>query len=242
MTFRPCQSSIMAALAILFIGSIVFLVIGIKDFAWTYYLWRHPWPTFMQLMSRSLYEGDWPGASDIGTSLSIVAFLIWLKVRSDRKKEVLTQGLRFVFTTGAVGWLITIQMFKWLVSRARPRTFESEVLSSLYTGHVNIWLPGFMGWRGPRGYGWNSFPSGHVGTCAVLLSLVYLIPRQKRLVRYGAASAVTVLTLAMAIARSMAGMHWLSDSVASFFMVWALIHYASERMRIKDGLASQSFY
>jgi membrane-associated phospholipid phosphatase len=90
-----------------------------------------------------------------------------------------------------------------------------------------------MGWDGPRGFSYNSFPSGHAASCAVLIALVYLFPKHRVIERAVTTSTLIVLTTAMAIGRSMAGMHWLSDSIASFFIVWAVVdlvaHWQFER-------------
>lgn len=216
-------------LLILGVGSIFFCLVGLKDSVWTYAFWRHPWPIYTDVMARSFYEGNLPGVSDIGVTVPILAFFVWLKLRRDPAHLQASNRLRFLFTCGLMGSLITVQSFKWIVSRARPKVFEKEVLSTLNIDPSSIWLPGFMGWDGPRGYSWNSFPSGHAGTCATLIALVYLIPSHRQRDRVLAILAVIALTLAMAIGRSMAGMHWLSDSVASFFMVWAVVDIVAQR-------------
>lgn len=213
---------------ILGVGFVFFCLMGFKDSVWTYAFWRHPWPEYTNIMARSFYEGELPGVSDIAVTASIFAFFFWLKLRRDPQKREASLRLRFLFTSGLAGALITVQSFKWIVSRARPKIFERDVLSTLNVDPSSIWLPGFMGWDGPRGSSWNSFPSGHSGTCAILIALVYLVPHTRPLSRALVTSAIVILTTSMAIARSMAGMHWLSDSIASFFMVWAVVDVVAQ--------------
>lgn len=210
-------------IGILILGTMCFCLVGMKDSVWTYAFWRHPWPEYTNFMSRSLFEGDWPGGSDLGVVIPILAFWYWLRIRGKSVRADLAKSLKFVFTCGIIGSGSAVQLIKLSVSRARPKVFESEVLAHLNVDPASIWLPGYMGWDGPRGYSWNSFPSGHAGSCAFFIALVYLIPRHRQIARSITASTVIVATMLMAIARSMAGMHWLSDSVASFFIVWAAV-------------------
>lgn len=213
---------------ILFTGAVFFCLMGLKDSVWTYAFWRHPWPIYTQVMSRSVFEGELPGVSDIGVILPIVVFFIWLKRRRDPTLFEYLNKLRFIFLSTIMSSVVAVQSIKWLVSRARPKIFERDVLDKLNVDPSSIWLPGFMGWDGTRGYSYNSFPSGHASSCAVLIALVYLMPAHRVFARAVTTSTVIVLTCAMAVARSMAGMHWLSDSIASFFIVWATVDVVAQ--------------
>lgn len=224
-------------LLILLTGTIAFCLMGLKDSVWTYAFWRHPWPDFTNVMARSMFEGELPGVSDLAVMIPIVAFFIWLKRRRDPALKNYSQKLKFLFLSGLMSSLLTIQALKWIISRARPKVFESEVLEHLNVDPSSIWLPGYMGWDGPRGYSWNSFPSGHTGTCAVLLALIYLVPDKNLRLRFVLTSLILSLTIAMGISRSMAGMHWLSDSVASLFIVWAVIDYLAQLLLPKRATA-----
>ena len=216
------------AAVLLFVGAICFCLMGLKDSVWTYALWRHPWPEYTHIMARSVFEGELPGVSDIGVVLPIAAFFIWLKRRRDPALARYANKLKFIFISTIMSSIIVVQTVKILISRARPKVFESEVLDKLNGDPSSIWLPGYMGWDGPRGYSYNSFPSGHAASCAVLIALVYLFPATRIVARSLTASAVILLTAAMAVARSMAGMHWLSDSIASFFIVWAVVDLVAQ--------------
>lgn len=215
-------------LIILFTGSVLFCLMGLKDSVWTYAFWRHPWPEYTHVMSRSVFEGDLPGVSDIGVVLPIVVFFIWLKRRRHPSLAEYVNKLQFIFLSTIMSSVVVVQSAKLLISRARPKVFEKDVLDHLNVDPSSIWLPGYMGWDGPRGYSYNSFPSGHASSCAVLIALVYLLPTRRIFARALTTSTVITLTCAMAIARSMAGMHWLSDSIASFFMVWATVDLVAQ--------------
>jgi membrane-associated phospholipid phosphatase len=186
-----------------------------------------------------MYEGALPGMSDIGVTLPILAFFMWLyyhrKQVTSPSIEVLKSKLRFIFLCGLFAPFVTVQSLKWLVSRARPKIFISEVLPTLTETHEHLFLPGFMGFTGPRGYSWNSFPSGHASTCALLLVLAYVFGNNK-MQKSGIFLLVFALTGFMAVGRSMAGMHWISDSVASFFVVWAIIDLIYLRWNFKSKM------
>ncbi len=233
-------------LFILAAGTICFILAGYRDHAWTLHYAKHPLQPFTTIMAQSLFEGEWPGGSDVGVLVGIIAFFSWIrlkwqqkspsKVRNNESHSQTLFTLRYIFLSGILAPFAAVHTFKWSVSRARPRTFLEDVLPYLPSDHDFSWLPGFMGLYGPRGYAWNSFPSGHSATCAVLLVFCYAIPMSptRKALTF---AAVFLFTAVMAIARSMAGMHWISDSVASFFIVWIVIDILGQWLTAK---ASQS--
>lgn len=224
-------------LAIFCSGVIVFIFVGRQDGLWAKSLFDQPWPYFTDVMSRSFYEGDLPGTSDLGVTLPIAAFFLWLYQKYGRQPRqwVEPQKLQFIFLSGLFASLVTIHSLKWLISRARPKVFFQEVLPTLNTDLSTQVLPGFMGWTGPRGYSWNSFPSGHTSTCALLLTLVYLSSRshKQQIALFG---GIFLLCATMAAARAMAGMHWISDSVASFFLVWMVVDIVHQKTLRKPNI------
>jgi membrane-associated phospholipid phosphatase len=182
-------------------------------------------------MAQSIFESGKFGGSDFGIFLGIFAFIYWVSIkrRSGIKDELKKLKLKFIFLSVILAPLLSVHSFKWIVSRARPNAFASEVLKSDSLIPSDVYLPGFMGLHGPRGYSWNSFPSGHVSTCAVFLVFCYLISNtnvvKNRMYQSFAFTSVALYTGLMGIARAMAGMHWISDSVASFFLVWAVVDW-----------------
>lgn len=205
---------------------------GYRDTAWTLHFAKNPVQPFTNFMAQSVFEAEWPGGSDIGVIIPIIAFFYWLLLKKHSAEEqiqYIRNRLRYIFLCGISAPLIAVHTFKWSFSRARPKVYISEILPTLNDQADLSWLPGFMGIFGPRGYSWNSFPSGHSATCAVLISLCYLFrPRSaQRMVGF---VVVLMFTGFMAVSRSMAGMHWISDSVASFFLVWCVVDFLSFKL------------
>ncbi|MCX6124154.1 MAG: phosphatase PAP2 family protein [Proteobacteria bacterium] len=216
---------------ILALGAVCFLIAGYRDLAWTVHMFGHPWRDFANFMSRSMFEGELPGGSDLGVLIPIIAFLLWLYRRRPGQinSQVALKCLKFTFLSGLLAPLVAVQLLKLIVSRARPKVYLTEVLPQQSLLGNSDFLPGFMGIDGPRGYSWNSFPSGHASSCAVLLVFVYIFGRTK-LSRTLIFTTVFTFTGFMAAARSMDGMHWMSDSVASFFVVWTVVDWLYTRI------------
>lgn len=220
---------------ILLFGIAAFCVVALYEPSIVWYFVQNPWPEFRDIMSQSIYEGGAPGASDIGVTAAIICFLAWLY---ERKKTVSTkisslEAKRFVWMSGITS-VVVIHSLKWIVSRARPKIFFSQ--EALPAGGAEplsgIHWAGFMPFNGPRGILFNSFPSGHTASCALLLTFCYIFAAKRAFLGYLYASLVIIFCALMAIARSMAGMHWLSDSVASFFITWAVVDILFSRSRV----------
>ena len=199
------------------------------------YLWQHPWPEFRDIMSQSFYEGGAPGASDIGVTIGIICFLTWIY---ERKKPIAAKFIslgakRFIWMSDLITSVFAVHSLKWIISRARPKIFfaKNDLLNGGTEGLHGINLAGFMPFDGPRGYSFNSFPSGHTASCALLLSICYIVGANRPRLGYFFGIFVFIFCAMMAIARSMAGMHWLSDGIASFFITWAIVDYLFSNMR-----------
>lgn len=223
---------------ILIIGILCFWQLALIETPLVVNFWRNPDAGFRDFMAQSFYEGDAFGGSDIGVTLGIICFFIWVlyKVSGKSSRFINHKELKYIWLSSLISGLVIVHSLKWFVSRARPKEALPNILSQEISLEqlANITWPGFMAWDGPRGPGWNSFPSGHTASCAIMLVFAYIAwPRSR-------ASSITLFMLIagycflMAIARSMAGMHWLSDSVASFFLTWAVIHFMAIRMKILE--------
>jgi membrane-associated phospholipid phosphatase len=223
-------------LAILIVGAILFCWLASIEAPIVEALSQKPWVYFEKIMGRSLYEGGAFGGSDIGVTSAIICFLVWT-ARRGANSDLLgfsRQELKFVWVASLSVSLVFVHSLKTIVSRARPKIYFGNT-SEWAIQNINLssmdW-PGFLPISGPRGYGWNSFPSGHTACAAVLLCFAYIFYRKSRALGLGFGIAVFFYSVAMSIARSMGGMHWLSDSAASFFGAWAIIHEISVRMKI----------
>ena len=222
-------------LIILLIGTVAFYIVALQETSWVLYLWNNPWPEFRDIMSQSFYEGKAPGASDLGVTAAIICFISWVySKRKDINHSFLSLGAKkFVWSTGLITSVFVVHTLKLIISRARPKIFFSRnAMDPIGTDQLmGIHWAGFMPFDGPRGSSFNSFPSGHTASCALLLTFCYLIGTKRPLLGYLSAVLVFIFCALMALARSMAGMHWLSDSVASFFMTWAIVHAVSVMTR-----------
>jgi membrane-associated phospholipid phosphatase len=213
-------------------GVVLFNCVALIEVPYVLLLWQHSWDSFCDFMSRSVFESGSFGGSDIGVFIGIFAFFAWIMSKKFKKNILMLNASEwnFIWVSCLVIALLVVQSMKWIVSRARPKTlFASQDLSTIVADqYADLKWAGFMPLDGPRGYSWNSFPSGHTASCAMLLALSYIFWRRKRWQGYLTFALIVVFSFFMALARSMAGMHWLSDSVASFFIAWVLVHLLSE--------------
>lgn len=215
--------------SLLVLGALVFTYVGYIETPIVVKLWQSPWPPFRDFMSDSMYEGGYFGASDIGVTAAIVCFFAWFYYRNtpERSRLFSHEELRFIWINSLMTAIVAVHSLKWIIGRERPKVFFETVnigdlnLADLSSFH----LPGFLPFIGPRGINLNSFPSGHTASCAILLTFCYVMWPKNRLVSLLGGIAVLTLACGMAMARSMAGMHWLSDSVASLFLTWSIIHF-----------------
>jgi membrane-associated phospholipid phosphatase len=213
---------------ILLIGACAVYGAAQVEALYVYDLWLHPWPWFRDFMAHSIFEGEAFGGSDIGVLFAIICFFAWLARR--RGKTILpwfsTLELRFIWLASLLTSIVSVHSLKWIISRARPKIiFTPEYLGIDPVGFLTrLRWPGFMPMDGPRGLTFNSFPSGHTAACAILMTVSYVCWRRKPGFSAAFFMIVMLFCVLMAVARSMAGMHWISDSIASFFITWAVIH------------------
>lgn len=191
--------------------------------------YRNPLPEFRNFMANSYFEGRPFGGSDIGVSIAILTFITWIMIQKRKAPEsqIYLPKLKFLWMSALLTALLAVHSLKWLISRARPKVILNDLGSDAIT---QMTWPGFMPWDGPRGIDWNSFPSGHTASCAIMIAYAYLLWPKHRLVGVITFLGVALYSGLMGVARSMAGMHWLSDSVASFFLAWAIIDVTARRV------------
>jgi membrane-associated phospholipid phosphatase len=213
---------------IIVLGALVFCGVSQVEAPLVYEFWQKPVPWFRDFMAQSLFEGEAFGGSDFGVLFAVSCFVVWLVQRraAVRSCWLSLAELRFIWLSGFWVSIVAVQSLKWMVSRARPKIFlKPEVLGADPVAFLTqLRWAGFMPIDGPRGLQFNSFPSGHTAACAILLTASYVFWRRRRSLSFALFFIIALLSSLMAIARCMAGMHWISDSIASFFMTWALIH------------------
>lgn len=213
---------------LLSIGTILFILVGSIEAPVVVDLWQAPVPWFRDFMADSIYEGDFIGASDLGVTAAIICFLVWLRRRKsqDHNRFLSNHDLRFIWLSSFLTAIVAVHGLKWVIARARPnRFFDMLGQDALNPENLaSLTLPGFLPLIGPRGMGLNSFPSGHTASCTILLAFSYVLWPKNKAASFITGALVLALSGAMGAARSMAGMHWLSDSVASVFLTWSIIH------------------
>lgn len=228
--------AVLVPLMIFTLGATCFCWLATIEAPLVYTLYQNPWVNFEQFMARSIYEGGAFGGSDVGVTLGILAYLLWLARRGANSQKFFftQQELKFVWMSSLFSALIFIHSLKWIVSRVRPKLFFTETPDWTIKGLdlATLKWPGFLSFDAPRGIGWNSFPSGHAGSVAILLCYAYIFRRKNRYLGIAIGLLVFLYSSAMTVARSMGGMHWLTDGVASFFGVWVIIHIFAGRMQI----------
>jgi membrane-associated phospholipid phosphatase len=224
----------------IFIGGLIaFCVANYVEAPMVYYLYDHPVVWFRDFMAQSVFEGGLIGGSDFGVIFAIVCFIDWLMRK--RGKQIFTHftdlELRFIWSSSLITSIITVHSLKWIVSRARPKMiFTPDFISqpdSFGLIHNMTWT-GFLPWDGPRGYSFNSLPSGHAASCAILLTVAYIFWGKRQKIGMTIFSLITIFSALMAVGRSMAGMHWLSDGIASYFICWFVIQIMATRMCLFD--------
>ena len=197
-------------------------------------LFRNPNITFRNFMANSYFEGRPFGGSDIGVTIAVVAFLVWIYRRKDKNNHSSNAqtSLKFLWLTALCTAVFAVHSLKWIFSRARPKMILSIDMTP--ESLVLMTWPGFMSWDGPRGVDYNSFPSGHTASCAIMIAYAYLLWPKHRGASSLVFAVVTIYSCMMAAARSMSGMHWISDSIASYFLAWMIVDIFAKRLNISS--------
>jgi membrane-associated phospholipid phosphatase len=231
---RKYLSSILIAV----VGVILFMLTGLLDLPVTRDLFYDPNKNFALFMEQSIFSGQVIGGSDFGVFLIIYSLILWLYYRYHHRKNQLISGnfiakYKFIFISGLMSTVVSVHSLKLLISRARPNLYFRELMFAR-ENHHDYWLPGIEGIFGPKGYSWNSLPSGHSSTSAIFITIAYVLSsnsKSSKILPAFVFLSVLLYTMLMGVARSMSGMHWLSDSVASFFIVWAVTDAVWKKFR-----------
>lgn len=218
------------------------------DFPWTVWLIEHRQAAFTRLMRRTLFEGDWPGGSDV-TTLALLAvaalYVVAERRRGDPRWAAARPVLGYLLTAALAAGLGAVHAVKALVGRARPW----DVLGAAHLPYSDWYQFGahFVA----EGSYWGSFPSGHTAAALLAMSGAYallgdpLLGRSWRAAGWALGAFALVSGLAMTLANAMARSHWLSDGLGAAGLVWLLLHVlyhrvlrvAEQRRRAASGAA-----
>lgn len=211
---------------ILYTFLVTMLVLIRYDSSWTLWLNQHKWHDLTKFMGRTAFEGDSWGGGDFGTSLFVLAtilyFVSWLV-----PKRFLRDGWRpywgFILTACLSTGIFMVHSLKWVVGRARP----SDVMEGAATYTEWFEMGSYFIAEGTyRG----SLPSGHTSTVFFLMTITYILTGNRynqifvRLIGLFWGATTFLYCLCMAVSRSMALCHWIGDCLLSIWLGWVIIH------------------
>lgn len=195
------------------------------DYSWTAYLRLYRWQPLTDVMRRSLFEDGRLGGSDPAILLPLGAFLVYLGSRWTQPGHawLLSRPLSAFVLSYGILLGTSVLALKWAGGRARPnQVFRKHLtFTEWYEPGVQFLTDGNFA---------SSFPSGHTATVLMFLMVAYLLTGDRGLSQRWhqagwLAAAFTFLNcLAMTLASTMAGRHWISDCVGSIALGWPLMH------------------
>lgn len=218
------KHSLLLLIVLLLIASGIFL--PHVDYTWTQELNRNAWPAFKNFFSRTIFQGDLPGAGDLPILGMILVAVFYIRAYLGPRSQALLRwrpALGFIIFGALVNALCFVHGTKWAMGRARPSVVFKKHLA------FSDWYefgPHFISEGAYRG----SFPSGHTNSAFLLMLLAYALagnPKhslQTRLTGWFLGLGSLGFAASMAIARSMAFSHWISDGIIGMLLAWALIH------------------
>jgi membrane-associated phospholipid phosphatase len=196
------------------------------DMDWTMGIGKMRWPWIEEIMGRSVFEGEAPGANDLVILLLLGAVIVYyLGWRSPNKKKWVSWRPQcgFVIVSALVTAVYFVHGCKWAVGRARP---DLVIEKGAEFSHWFTFGPHFV----TDGIFYGSFPSGHTAQMFILMAVAYVLagdplPSGKRR-QVGILWAVVSLiaALAMGLTRCMTLSHWLTDILGSTLIGWTLMH------------------
>jgi len=222
---RPSPAAL-AFLGILAVSGALLAAVVPVDRAWTAALAATPHPSFTDFMRRTLFQGDWPGASDPPVLLLLALFAAYLAAQRARAPAWLRRWrpqMGFLVVSALGAGLGVVHSLKWLTGRARPKYVLDGRLP-----YSDWFEPGPLTLA--DGIYRGSFPSGHTAAVFLFMALAYMLagnpaaPAARRALGVAAGALALALAGAMTLANAMEGMHWVSDAVGSVGLVWLVIH------------------
>lgn len=193
---------------------------GLYDQALRAKLWAASSHTLTGVFGRSLFEGQAFGVGDLGTitaALVLIAYLGTTTLSAQRPSSRFRSWRPFL---GFMSYAILISPIlvhglKRSLGRPRPSSVESGLAAfqAMTTPWRDVAAPLVDS---------GSWPSGHTATMALMLALVYAT--RHKLARWLLSLMLLTLTIGMGLSRIAAGMHWLSDVVASLLLMLLLLH------------------
>ena len=223
-TVKPSHPYGLIILIILF--PVVMIPLTFYDVEITYYFYQNKHKLFGELMKRTFFKGFKFGVSDpaIVFQIIVASFYFYFKPsRNQKQLHTIRPFLGFVLFSSLVTGLGLVHSIKWVIGRARPHLVFSEKLP-------------FSNWFefGPHfvsdGIFFGSFPSGHVATVFLLLTVSYWLVGnpystvKTKLIGWVWGGMVMVLAIMMSIGRCMTAHHWMTDNIGIMLLAWISLH------------------
>jgi len=196
------------------------------DWDWTVYLQERLSGPFAEIMSRSVFEGELPGAGDPVVVYLIAAVCVYvatLRAAPDNPLSAARPSAGFVIAASLVAAVFVVHGAKWAVGRARP---DLVMNYQMPFSHWFIFGPHLI----TEGAYNGSFPSGHTAQAFTPFAMVYVLlgVRKHTPLRVAGgillASVCLVYTLAMGTARCMTLSHWATDVLGSMVFSAIIMH------------------
>jgi membrane-associated phospholipid phosphatase len=213
---------------------IVFTLVGIGgllaaatvDWEWTMFLHERIPGAFGEIMGRSAFEGELPGAGDPVVVYLITAVFVYiaaLRAAPDSPLAAARPSAGFVVAASLIASVIFVHGAKWAMGRARP---DLVLSNQMPFSHWFVFGPHLIS----EGTYNGSFPSGHTAQAFTPFAMVYvLLGARKRLPSrrwWGILLACLCLAYvtAMGVARCVTLSHWITDVLGSMLFSALIMH------------------
>lgn len=217
----------MGVVLILTLSVLLLTIAGVYDPQVTLWLIEHNIEWFSEFQGQTLFEGDWPGASDFAIIYIVTGFVLYFTAWRHPQRQRLwpwRAHLGFIVTSGLVTGLGIVHSLKWVLGRARPHLVLRKGMD--YSEFYEFG-PHFVG----DGVFFGSFPSGHTAAVFMLMTLAYILiadplfERKHRLLGWAVAAFTLASSSLMILGRAMSAHHWLGDNLATIALGWPLMHW-----------------
>ncbi len=241
------KARIIFLLAISTLFTIILFFISSYDIIAMQFAWYNRISFLSEFFNDNLYQHQKFGIADLVVFFLLVNLIIYgagfFKAGESLRKWRREAG--YVLNAGFTLAVTSIHSVKWTLSRARPGSIvicfqengaraglslsdinqpqHAAQIQSIMQSCVDTW---YSAWYSPgaltaaMGFNKGSFPSGHVATMGVLITVFFLLPRFKihSLYRWTFLVFVIFLQFMMGYYRMTSDTHWLTDNLASVFL------------------------
>lgn len=159
----------------------------------------------------------------ISFAINIIIFIV-LHLRAEVQNVIAIRFAKIVVTIALFGYVICIQIVKYIWGRVRFREFDAAFSQ-------------FTPWYLPQGFNrFDSFPSGHAAMGWILLPLLILLENKKYWIRYSAFILILIWAVVLAASRVVIGAHYASDVLfGSFFIIITFLAFSKIYNSINQG-------